>query len=46
MSTHTEPLDHEHLPDDGCETMLHGDHVDHVHDGEQHAETKAHMRPR
>ena len=42
MSTHTEQPDHEHLPDDGCETALHGDHVDHVHDGERHAETKVH----
>ena len=42
MSTHAEQLDHEHLPDDGCETVPHGDHVDHVHNGVQHPESNVH----
>ncbi len=39
---HAEPSDHEHLPGDGHETVVHGDHVDHLHDGERHPEAKIH----
>ncbi|HEY0470864.1 MAG TPA: hypothetical protein VGD34_04345, partial [Kribbella sp.] len=42
VTTHTEKLDHEHLPGDGCSTVQHGDHNDHVHGGEQHEESKLH----
>ena len=39
---HTEPSDHEHLPGDGHETVVHGDHIDHIHDGERHPEARLH----
>ncbi len=39
---HVEPSDHEHLPGDGHQTVAHGDHIDHIHDGERHAEAKIH----
>ncbi|MFC0625519.1 hypothetical protein [Kribbella deserti] len=42
MTQHAEAVDHEHLPDDGCETVPHEDHVDHVHDGEHHPEARLH----
>ena len=44
MNAHTEKLDHEHLPDDGCATVQHGDHLDHIHDGEQHEESNVHSQ--
>lgn len=40
--THSEPTDHEHLPDDGCKTVEHDGHVDHLHDGDQHREAEIH----
>ncbi|MFI7066259.1 hypothetical protein ACIBL3_35050 [Kribbella sp. NPDC050124] len=42
MTTHTEVADHEHLPGDGCETVDHEDHVDHVHGAERHPEAEVH----
>lgn len=39
---HTQARGHEHLPGDGCETVDHDDHRDHVHDGERHPEEKVH----
>ncbi len=39
---HVEPVDHEHLPGDGHQTVKHGDHIDHIHDGERHPEVKIH----
>ena len=42
MSDHTIASDHEHVPDDGCETVEHGDHLDHVHGSERHAEQAVH----
>lgn len=41
-TTHSEALGHEHLPDDGCETVEHEDHVDHFHSDERHREDKIH----
>lgn len=40
--SHAEPHDHEHLPGDGHEVVAHGDHVDHVHEGELHPESPIH----
>lgn len=40
--SHVEITDHEHLPQDGCQTVQHDDHVDHVHDGENHREVSVH----
>ena len=42
MTEHTVATDHEHLPGDGCETVEHGDHVDHIHDSERHPEQAIH----
>ena len=42
MTSHTEPTDHEHRPGDGCATVRHGDHVDHVHGDERHPELALH----
>jgi len=41
-TSHTEPVGHEHHPGDGCETVQHDDHVDHVHDDERHPEQALH----
>lgn len=40
--SHVEVTDHEHLPNDGCETVQHDGHVDHVHGDENHPETAVH----
>jgi hypothetical protein len=42
MTDHTVITDHEHLAGDGCETVQHGDHVDHVHGAENHPEQAVH----
>lgn len=43
MTTTVHPADdHEHIPGDGHETAEHGDHVDHLHDGEAHTEQPIH----
>jgi hypothetical protein len=42
MTSHTEPTDHEHHPGDGCETVQHDDHIDHVHGDERHPEQAVH----
>lgn len=42
MTSHTEPIDHEHHPGDGCPTVRHDDHVDHVHGDERHPEQALH----
>jgi hypothetical protein len=42
MTSHTEPTDHEHHPGDGCTTVRHGGHVDHVHGDERHPEQALH----
>jgi hypothetical protein len=42
MSQHTTVTDHEHLAGDGCETVEHGDHLDHVHGAERHPEQAVH----
>lgn len=39
---HIEPNDHEHLPADGCETVEHEGHIDHVHGDEHHPEANVH----
>ncbi|MEI8409679.1 MULTISPECIES: hypothetical protein [unclassified Kribbella] len=41
-TTHTEATDHEHLPGDGCQTVEHEDHLDHLHGDERHPEAKIH----
>jgi hypothetical protein len=40
---HIEAKDHEHLPGDGCETVQHDDHLDHIHGDERHREEKLHV---
>jgi hypothetical protein len=40
---HTETTDHEHLAGDGCETVEHDDHLDHLHGDERHAEEATHV---
>ncbi len=40
---HNEPSDHEHLPGDGHETVVHDDHIDHIHHGEHHPEARIHV---
>lgn len=39
---HHHAQDHEHLPGDGHQTVTHGDHVDHLHDGQSHTEEHIH----
>jgi hypothetical protein len=41
MTSHP-AIDHEHLAGDGCETVRHEDHVDHIHGDQQHAEQATH----
>jgi hypothetical protein len=41
-TSHTEPVGHEHHPRDGCETVQHDDHVDHLHGDERHPEQALH----
>jgi hypothetical protein len=42
MTEHTVVSDHEHLASDGCQTVEHGDHLDHVHGTERHPEQAVH----
>jgi hypothetical protein len=42
MTSHTESIDHEHCPGDGCEIVQHDGHVDHVHGHERHREQAVH----
>lgn len=42
MASHTESIDHEHHPGDGCQTVQHDDHVDHIHGDEHHPEEAVH----
>ena len=42
MTSHTEPIDHEHHTGDWCDTVQHEDHVDHVHGDERHPEEAVH----
>jgi hypothetical protein len=43
MASHTVPIDHEHHPGDGCQTVQHDDHVDHVHGEKYHPQEAVHV---
>ena len=42
MTQHTDVMDDEHLAGDGCQTVQHDDHLDHVHGEERHPEVSVH----
>ena len=41
--SHVESIDHDHCAADGCETVQHDDHVDHLHDGHRHHQHGDHV---
>lgn len=43
MTQHTDVMDHEHLAGDGCQTVQHDDHLDHLHDGHRHHQHGDHV---